>query len=120
MRERGKAIGGARLRGRDGVIQPEDLNLPRQAAAESHRNVDEPDRDSIESALDAANGTVSRAARSLGLSRQALYRRMERFEARLTAQFTAMDQLVASLQSTGSYLTQQLSSLPGFTRTEAG
>ena len=45
---------------------------------------------------------------------------MERFEARLTAQFTAMDQLVASLQSTGSYLTQQLSSLPGFTRTEAG
>ncbi len=79
VRELRNAIERARLLCRDGVIQPEDLNLPRQAAAESHRNLDEPDRASIESALDAANGTVSRAARSLGLSRQALYRRMERF-----------------------------------------
>jgi transcriptional regulator of acetoin/glycerol metabolism len=36
-------------------------------------------RDSIEASLRAAAGNISRAAQSLGLSRQALYRRMERF-----------------------------------------
>ena len=46
--------------------------------------------------------------------------RMERYEARLSAQFAAMDQIVASLQTTGSYLSQQLSALPGFTRSEQG
>jgi transcriptional regulator of acetoin/glycerol metabolism len=38
----------------------------------------EPDRDSIESALARAGGVVSQAASDLGLSRQALYRRMEK------------------------------------------
>ncbi|MCF2827893.1 MULTISPECIES: sigma-54-dependent transcriptional regulator [unclassified Pseudoalteromonas] len=33
----------------------------------------------IEAALDSADGVVSKAARKLGLSRQALYRRMEKF-----------------------------------------
>src|SRR5262249_28729480 len=38
----------------------------------------EPDRASIEQALERAHGVVAHAARDLGLSRQALYRRMER------------------------------------------
>ncbi|MCZ8075136.1 MAG: hypothetical protein O9341_13495 [Paucibacter sp.] len=33
----------------------------------------------MQAALQAAGGVVSRAAQALGLSRQALYRRMERY-----------------------------------------
>jgi transcriptional regulator of acetoin/glycerol metabolism len=36
-------------------------------------------RETIETSLRKARGNISRAAQSLGLSRQALYRRMERF-----------------------------------------
>jgi transcriptional regulator of acetoin/glycerol metabolism len=39
---------------------------------------EEPDRASIEAALARAGGVVAQAASELGLSRQALYRRMER------------------------------------------
>jgi len=49
--------------------------------------------------------------------RGALNRRMASFEARLNAQFTAMDILVAQLRSTGNFLTQQLANLPGFNNT---
>jgi transcriptional regulator of acetoin/glycerol metabolism len=38
----------------------------------------EPDRAAIEGALARAGGTIAQAAAELGLSRQALYRRMER------------------------------------------
>jgi transcriptional regulator of acetoin/glycerol metabolism len=38
----------------------------------------EPDREAIEAALRKASGVVAQAATELGLSRQALYRRMER------------------------------------------
>jgi transcriptional regulator of acetoin/glycerol metabolism len=38
----------------------------------------------IEASLHEAGGNISRAAQSLGLSRQALYRRMERFNLRPT------------------------------------
>jgi DNA-binding NtrC family response regulator len=38
----------------------------------------EPDRAEIEQALARARGVIARAARDLGLSRQALYRRMEK------------------------------------------
>ncbi|MBB86785.1 MAG: hypothetical protein CMP06_05720 [Xanthomonadales bacterium] len=70
--------------------------------------------------IDAREDSLDTRLEEIEVQGDRLDRRMERFQARLTAQFTAMDQLVASLQSTGSYLTQQLSSLPGFTRTEAG
>ncbi len=43
------------------------------------RSLDEPSRAAVEAALAAAHGVVSRAAQSLGMSRQALYRRMERY-----------------------------------------
>ena len=44
--------------------------------------------------------------------REKLDRRMTGLEARLRAQFTAMDILVAQLQSTGNFLTSALASLP--------
>ena len=59
-------------------ITPELLNLP-QHVASAARNLDEPSRETVEAALNKAGGVVSRAAQNLGLSRQALYRRMERY-----------------------------------------
>ncbi len=58
------------------TIGPELLALPAPAA---HRNLDEPSREAVQAALNSAGGVVSRAAQALGLSRQALYRRMERY-----------------------------------------
>ncbi|TAL74030.1 MAG: sigma-54-dependent Fis family transcriptional regulator [Rhodanobacter sp.] len=60
------------------VVTPELLNLP-QSAPPPARNLDEPSREAVEAALQAHAGVVSRAAQALGLSRQALYRRMERY-----------------------------------------
>lgn len=78
VRELKNAIERAALLAADGRIQPELLNLP-QAAPAANRNLDEPSREAVEAALGKADGVVSRAAQSLGLSRQALYRRMERY-----------------------------------------
>ena len=47
-------------------------------AAEREWGVDEPDRARIEQALQRAHGVIAQAAADLGLSRQALYRRMDR------------------------------------------
>ena len=77
VRELKNAIERARLLCRDGVIDPADLNLPARRIAPGASN--EPDREQIEAALKAASGVVSRAAQALGLSRQALYRRLEKF-----------------------------------------
>ena len=57
------------------VINAADLGLPASAAPPADV---EPERDAIAQALARANGVVAQAAAELGLSRQALYRRMER------------------------------------------
>ncbi|HYH09519.1 MAG TPA: sigma-54 dependent transcriptional regulator [Thermoanaerobaculia bacterium] len=58
------------------AITPADLNLGPEAATKVE---DVPlERREIETALLNANGSVSRAAEGLGISRQALYRRMEK------------------------------------------
>jgi DNA-binding NtrC family response regulator len=61
----------------DPVVGVSALSLP---AAPSASAVDEPtlDRTTVERALARAQGVVAQAARELGLSRQALYRRMEK------------------------------------------
>jgi DNA-binding NtrC family response regulator len=59
-------------------IGAELLALPAPAAGAA-RNLDEPSREAVVSALATAGGVVSRAAQALGLSRQALYRRIERY-----------------------------------------
>jgi len=77
VRELRNAVERAKLLARDGIVQAVDLNLPARAA-EAGRDAEEPDRATIEASLQAAGGNISRAAHSLGLSRQALYRRLER------------------------------------------
>nr|WP_314626113.1 helix-turn-helix domain-containing protein [uncultured Janthinobacterium sp.] len=62
------------------VIQAQELGLPLAATprAPQEAAAAEPDRDSVVAALARAHGVVAQAAQELGLSRQALYRRMER------------------------------------------
>jgi transcriptional regulator of acetoin/glycerol metabolism len=79
VRELKNAIQRAALLCKDNVITAEDLGLAavrngngRQAPAA------EPDRAMIEAALSNARGVISQAAAELGLSRQALYRRMDK------------------------------------------
>jgi DNA-binding NtrC family response regulator len=78
VRELRNAIERARLLVNGQVVSAADLSLPA-----AHRVPGaEPDtltREMIETSLRKARGNISRAAQSLGLSRQALYRRMERF-----------------------------------------
>jgi len=76
VRELRNAIERARLLSRDGVIRAVDFSLP--PAPRVARGADEPDRTAIEIALRNAGGNVSRAAQALGLTRQALYRRLDR------------------------------------------
>jgi len=78
VRELKNAIERAALLAGGAPVTPELLNLPQHVASVS-RNLDEPSREAVESALQKADGVVSRAAQQLGLSRQALYRRMERY-----------------------------------------
>ena len=69
----------ALLAGPDARIGPALLALPVDAMLCAPRNLDEPSRDAVLAALEQAGGVISRAAQALGLSRQALYRRMERY-----------------------------------------
>jgi len=81
VRELKNIIQRALLLAASDVITPADLGfapapasfLPPAPAAEA-----EPDREAIEQALARAGGTIAQAAAELGLSRQALYRRMDR------------------------------------------
>jgi DNA-binding NtrC family response regulator len=82
VRELKNAIERAALLSGGEPVTPELLGLHGTAslgAAAASRNLDEPSRETIVAALERADGVVSRAAQSLGLSRQALYRRMERY-----------------------------------------
>jgi DNA-binding NtrC family response regulator len=58
------------------VVSAEDLGLPNKAHSNSVSI--EPDRNSIEKCIKKHAGVIAQAAAELGLSRQALYRRMER------------------------------------------
>ncbi|MBK8068243.1 MAG: sigma-54-dependent Fis family transcriptional regulator [Rhodanobacteraceae bacterium] len=81
VRELKNAITRASLLCRDGVVQVDDLGLPPAPAGTTAADATlrEPSRDEIEAALARAGGVVAEAAHSLGLSRQALYRRMEKY-----------------------------------------
>ncbi|HEC17348.1 MAG TPA: flagellar hook protein [Sedimenticola sp.] len=79
--------------------------------------------DQLDSSLDAYLGTdnlidmrtdgLDTTLDSISDQRDRLDERMLSLEARYRAQFTALDLLVSQLQSTSSFLTQQLSNLPG-------
>ncbi len=79
VRELKNAIQRAALLCQDGVIGARDLGLaPARAGIGRIAAAAEPDRGMIEDALRNARGVISQAAAELGLSRQALYRRMEK------------------------------------------
>jgi DNA-binding NtrC family response regulator len=60
-------------------IEADALGLqPAMAAPAATTQGDEPDRAAIEAALARSNGVLAQAATELGMSRQALYRRLER------------------------------------------
>ncbi|HUO19601.1 MAG TPA: sigma-54 dependent transcriptional regulator [Steroidobacteraceae bacterium] len=70
------------------AIGPTALNLPATAAAAAEPG---PDRAAVEAALGRARGVIAQAARDLGLSRQALYRRMEKLGLRTDASRPSAD-----------------------------
>jgi len=79
VRELKNVLQRASLLCRDGLITGDDLGLPAmRGSAPRVAPAAEPDRSAIEAALADADGNVSHAAAALGLSRQALYRRMEK------------------------------------------
>ena len=63
--------------------------------------------------LDGRSEGLDRRTKSLTGQRTELDRRMTQVEARYRAQFVALDGLIAKLQSTGNFLTQQLGRLGG-------
>jgi flagellar hook-associated protein 2 len=62
--------------------------------------------------LDTRNTTLKRQLDDVSRDKEALALRMEQIEARYRKQFTALDSLLSQLQTTSSYLSQQLASVP--------
>ena len=81
VRELRNSIDRAKLLARDNLVTAADLNLPLAHRA-APREAEHFSREVLEASLREAGGNISRAAQSLGLSRQALYRRLERFNLR--------------------------------------
>jgi transcriptional regulator of acetoin/glycerol metabolism len=75
VRELRNAIHRACLLSVESVVTAKALALPAAPEPADGSNID---REAIEQALQLAEGVVAHAARDLGLSRQALYRRMEK------------------------------------------
>ena len=78
VRELRNAVQRAALLSRSDVIAAADLALPPGTLDAATNSSDEPDRASIEAALERNGGVLAQAAADLGLSRQALYRRLDR------------------------------------------
>jgi DNA-binding NtrC family response regulator len=81
VRELRNSIERAKLLARERIVAAADLNLPAVTRAPP-RDSEQLSKEVLEASLREAGGNISRAAQSLGLSRQALYRRMERFNLR--------------------------------------
>jgi transcriptional regulator of acetoin/glycerol metabolism len=79
VRELRNTIQRASLLARSAMLGAADLGLPAGTEHAASPAGEEPDRAAIEAALQRSGGVVSQAAADLGLSRQALYRRLERF-----------------------------------------
>jgi DNA-binding NtrC family response regulator len=82
VRELANCIQRAKLLARSERIDVTDLGLPAARPATetaAPEDGDLPDRATVEAALASSGRVVARAAADLGLSRQALYRRMEKY-----------------------------------------
>ncbi|GAB2924884.1 flagellar filament capping protein FliD [Rheinheimera gaetbuli] len=75
----------------------------------------------LETQLDAKGGfkfredSLNKSLRQLEDDKSSHDYRMTQLEAGLRAKYASLDVLIAQMQSTGSYITQQLANLPGFT-----
>jgi DNA-binding NtrC family response regulator len=85
VRELRNTIERAKLLATDNIVRAADLTLPPQQPSTAppvdalSGEAEKLTREDIEASLRHADGNISRAAQRLGISRQALYRRMERF-----------------------------------------
>ncbi|MDP9089267.1 MAG: sigma-54 dependent transcriptional regulator [Pseudomonadota bacterium] len=84
VRELRNQIERAKLLARGSVVVASDFNLP-AAPRPAPRETEHFSKEVLEASLREAGGNISRAAQSLGLSRQALYRRLERFNLRASS-----------------------------------
>ena len=66
--------------------------------------------------VDARTRSLQNAIRSLDKDRERLDQRMENLQKRYLAQFTALDGLVGQLQSTSTFLTQQIANMNAINR----
>jgi flagellar hook-associated protein 2 len=65
--------------------------------------------------FDGRNDSLKASISDISDQRQQLSNRLDALQARYLKQFNALDTLLAQMQSTSNFLTQQLSNLPGFT-----
>jgi flagellar hook-associated protein 2 len=65
--------------------------------------------------FDGRNDSLKASISDIDNQRQELSNRLNALQARYLDQFNALDTLLAQMQSTSSFLTQQLANLPGFT-----
>lgn len=70
----------------------------------------------FEGILDTRSNGLKQQIERISEQRVALERRIASIEERYLSQFTALDTLLGELNQTSSFLTNQLSNLPGFTR----
>lgn len=63
--------------------------------------------------LKARTDSIDRSLSDISDRREALAARMDELQSRYLRQFNALDGLLAQMQSTGNFLTQQLAALPG-------
>jgi len=80
VRELQNTVKRASLLARDKILTVVDLDLPVAQFSGGYERIAEPDAEAIRDALSRAHGVVARAARALGMSRQAMYRRMDKFD----------------------------------------
>ncbi len=64
--------------------------------------------------LDGRMDGITASIKTLGKDQEMLTNRLQDVETRYRAQFTALDTMIASMNQTSSFLTQQLAKLPGF------
>lgn len=78
VRELRNTMQRAALLAQGDIVAAGDLNLHGAGPAARAPGTDEPGREAIEAALERNGGVLAQAAAELGLSRQALYRRLDR------------------------------------------
>jgi DNA-binding NtrC family response regulator len=64
----------------EGLIELEDLGLNQTMANAQNAPVQEPDREALKAAMKQFEGVIAKVARHFGMSRQALYRRLNKFD----------------------------------------